>query len=81
MLEGYPPLVQSIMGTAFTWGMTAAGSSLVFLLQGQGGKVKPKGHESIFLVYPMSVYTQPWYIRLETLYKYSILLLGPEEDT
>ncbi|XP_053563102.1 zinc transporter ZIP11 isoform X2 [Bombina bombina] len=31
MLEGYSPVVQSLFGTLFTWGLTAAGSALVFI--------------------------------------------------
>jgi len=37
MLRGYHPIVQSLMGTLLTWGLTAAGSALVFVFQ--GGKV------------------------------------------
>lgn len=37
MLSGYHPIVQSLMGTLLTWGLTAAGSALVFVFQ--GGKV------------------------------------------
>lgn len=31
MIEGYSPVVQSLLGTLFTWGLTAAGSALVFV--------------------------------------------------
>ena len=30
-LEQYSPIVQALMGTLFTWGLTAAGSGLIFL--------------------------------------------------
>lgn len=31
MIEGYGPVTQSLLGTLFTWGLTAAGSALVFV--------------------------------------------------
>uniref|UniRef100_A0A8C5R5S4 Zinc transporter ZIP11 n=1 Tax=Leptobrachium leishanense TaxID=445787 RepID=A0A8C5R5S4_9ANUR len=31
MIEGASPLLQSLLGTLFTWGLTAAGSALVFV--------------------------------------------------
>ncbi|KAG8548415.1 hypothetical protein GDO81_025460 [Engystomops pustulosus] len=31
MIEGYSPVIQSLLGTLFTWGLTAAGSALVFV--------------------------------------------------
>lgn len=31
MLEGYSPVTQALLGTLFTWGLTAAGSALVFV--------------------------------------------------
>lgn len=31
MIEGYSPVTQSLLGTLFTWGLTAAGSALVFV--------------------------------------------------
>ncbi|XP_069012258.1 zinc transporter ZIP11-like isoform X2 [Embiotoca jacksoni] len=31
MLEGYSPMTQALLGTLFTWGMTAAGAALVFV--------------------------------------------------
>ena len=34
MLEGYHPVLQSLMGTALTWGLTALGASLVLVFQG-----------------------------------------------
>ncbi|XP_078736289.1 zinc transporter ZIP11 [Lampetra fluviatilis] len=40
MIEGVDPVLQSLLGTLFTWGLTAAGAALVFLLPGRGtGKV------------------------------------------
>jgi zinc transporter 11 len=34
MIVGYSPEVQAIFGTLFTWGLTAAGSALVFFMSG-----------------------------------------------
>jgi len=34
MLSGCHPVLQSLMGTLLTWGLTAAGSALVFVFQG-----------------------------------------------
>ena len=34
MLSGYHPVVQSLMGTALTWGLTALGASLVLVFHG-----------------------------------------------
>jgi hypothetical protein len=34
MIEGYEPLTQAILGTLFTWGMTAAGAALVIFFHG-----------------------------------------------
>ncbi|KAG8446459.1 hypothetical protein GDO86_014063 [Hymenochirus boettgeri] len=31
MIEGYSPVVQSLLGTLLTWGLTAAGAALVFV--------------------------------------------------
>ena len=31
MIEGYNPIIQTLLGTLFTWGLTAAGSALVFV--------------------------------------------------
>ena len=31
MLVGYRPVVQALLGTLFTWGVTALGSALVFV--------------------------------------------------
>ncbi|XP_075435966.1 zinc transporter ZIP11 [Ascaphus truei] len=31
MIEGYSPVQQALLGTLFTWGLTAAGSALVFV--------------------------------------------------
>ncbi|XP_034563900.1 zinc transporter ZIP11-like isoform X2 [Notolabrus celidotus] len=31
MLEGHSPMVQALLGTLFTWGLTAAGAALVFV--------------------------------------------------
>lgn len=32
MIKGYSPVVQALLGTLFTWGITALGAALVFLL-------------------------------------------------
>lgn len=34
MLTGYSPEIQALFGTLLTWGLTAAGSALVFVLNG-----------------------------------------------
>jgi len=34
MLPGYSPEIQTLLGTFFTWGLTAAGAGLVFFLHG-----------------------------------------------
>ena len=39
MIAGLHPVVQSLLGTLLTWGLTAAGAGLVFVFQG-GGKVR-----------------------------------------
>ncbi|XP_035263317.1 zinc transporter ZIP11 [Anguilla anguilla] len=31
MIAGYSPMVQALLGTLFTWGLTAAGAALVFV--------------------------------------------------
>uniref|UniRef100_UPI00398E5684 zinc transporter ZIP11-like n=1 Tax=Pristiophorus japonicus TaxID=55135 RepID=UPI00398E5684 len=31
MIEGWSPILQSLLGTCFTWGLTAAGAALVFI--------------------------------------------------
>lgn len=31
MIEGYDPVTQALLGTLFTWGVTAAGSAVVFV--------------------------------------------------
>lgn len=31
MLEGYSSVTQALLGTLFTWGLTAAGAALVFV--------------------------------------------------
>lgn len=35
MLEGYSPMTQALLGTLFTWGLTAAGAALVFVFSSQ----------------------------------------------
>lgn len=39
MIAGFHPVVQSLLGTLLTWGLTAAGAALVFIFQG-GAKVR-----------------------------------------
>jgi len=34
MKEGVSPILQAALGTLFTWGLTAAGSALVFVFSG-----------------------------------------------
>ena len=34
MLSGYHPVLQSLMGTLLTWGLTAIGAGLVLVFQG-----------------------------------------------
>ena len=35
MLRGYSPIVQTLLGTLFTWGATAAGAALVIFIRGK----------------------------------------------
>ncbi|XP_026860877.1 zinc transporter ZIP11 isoform X1 [Electrophorus electricus] len=35
MLPGHSPVVQALLGTLFTWGLTAAGSAVVFIFSGR----------------------------------------------
>ncbi|XP_077407475.1 zinc transporter ZIP11 isoform X2 [Vanacampus margaritifer] len=35
MIEGYSPLAQALLGTLFTWGLTAAGAAMVFVFSGR----------------------------------------------
>ena len=42
MLAGVGPVWQALLGTLFTWGLTAAGSALVFVFH--GGQVSPVVH-------------------------------------
>jgi len=35
MLPGFSPVVQALLGTLFTWGLTAAGAALVFVFSGR----------------------------------------------
>ncbi|KAG0727022.1 Zinc transporter ZIP11 [Chionoecetes opilio] len=39
MISGWSPVSQALMGTLFTWGLTAAGSAVVFFLAGTKRKV------------------------------------------
>ncbi|XP_061611973.1 zinc transporter ZIP11-like isoform X4 [Phyllopteryx taeniolatus] len=35
MIEGYSPVAQALLGTLFTWGLTAAGAAMVFIFSGR----------------------------------------------
>ena len=37
MINNYNPVIQALLGTLFTWSLTAAGSAMVFIFS--GGKV------------------------------------------
>ncbi|XP_012271638.1 zinc transporter ZIP11 isoform X1 [Orussus abietinus] len=39
MLRGYSPVTQALLGTLFTWGLTAAGAALVVVLRGTQRKL------------------------------------------
>ncbi|XP_043959450.1 zinc transporter ZIP11-like isoform X2 [Gambusia affinis] len=39
MLEGYSPVVQALLGTLFTWGLTAAGAALVFIFSSRQKRI------------------------------------------
>ncbi|XP_051273954.1 zinc transporter ZIP11 isoform X2 [Dicentrarchus labrax] len=39
MLEGYSPMTQALLGTLFTWGMTAAGAALVFVFSSRQKRI------------------------------------------
>lgn len=39
MLRGYDPVVQALLGTLLTWGLTAAGAALVFVFQSTQRKI------------------------------------------
>ncbi|XP_067285800.1 zinc transporter ZIP11-like isoform X1 [Pseudorasbora parva] len=39
MLPGFSPVVQALMGTLFTWGLTAAGAALVFVFSGRQKRI------------------------------------------
>lgn len=39
MIEGFSSVTQALLGTLFTWGLTAAGSAVVFVLSGTQRKV------------------------------------------
>ncbi|KAL0598177.1 Zinc transporter ZIP11 [Plecturocebus cupreus] len=43
MLQGHSFVFQALLGTFFTWGMTAAGAALVFVFSsGQGFTLSPR---------------------------------------
>lgn len=35
MLKDYSPIVQALLGTLFTWALTAAGAALVVIIRGK----------------------------------------------
>lgn len=39
MIAGYNPILQALLGTLFTWGLTAAGAALVFVFQSSQRKI------------------------------------------
>ncbi|XP_062387297.1 zinc transporter ZIP11 isoform X2 [Sardina pilchardus] len=39
MLPGYSPVVQALLGTLFTWGLTAAGAALVFIFSSRQKRI------------------------------------------
>ncbi|XP_039283883.1 zinc transporter ZIP11 [Nilaparvata lugens] len=39
MIQGYSPIVQTLLGTLFTWGLTAAGAALVIVIRGKQRKL------------------------------------------
>lgn len=39
MLKGYTPITQALLGTLFTWGLTAAGAALVIVIRGKQRKL------------------------------------------
>uniref|UniRef100_A0A3B4Y9C6 Zinc transporter ZIP11 n=1 Tax=Seriola lalandi dorsalis TaxID=1841481 RepID=A0A3B4Y9C6_SERLL len=39
MLEGYCPVTQALLGTLFTWGLTAAGAALVFVFSSRQKRI------------------------------------------
>ncbi|CAK6961804.1 zinc transporter ZIP11-like isoform X2 [Scomber scombrus] len=39
MIEGYSPVTQALLGTLFTWGLTAAGAALVFVFSSRQKRI------------------------------------------
>uniref|UniRef100_UPI0037E857FA zinc transporter ZIP11-like n=1 Tax=Semicossyphus pulcher TaxID=241346 RepID=UPI0037E857FA len=39
MLQGYSPMTQALLGTLFTWGLTAAGAALVFVFSSRQKRI------------------------------------------
>ncbi|KAM6964054.1 zinc transporter ZIP11 isoform 1-T2 [Tautogolabrus adspersus] len=39
MIEGYSPMTQALLGTLFTWGLTAAGAALVFVFSSRQKRI------------------------------------------
>ena len=53
MIAGLSPVIQALLGTLLTWGLTAAGAGLVFVFQGGGEASR------IYLYYDIAV-TMSW---------------------
>lgn len=53
MLKDYSPIVQALLGTLFTWALTAAGAALVIVIRGKQVSFIPFFSSSIeyFLIY------------------------------
>lgn len=49
MLEGYSPVTQALLGTLFTWGLTAAGAALVFVFSSRQVLYEPRNHRDMEL--------------------------------
>ena len=49
MIEGYSPVVQALLGTLFTWGVTALGSALVFVLDTKDKKFNQQMLDSMLV--------------------------------
>lgn len=48
MIEGYGAVTQALLGTLFTWGMTAAGAGLVVFLRGNHVSLPQKRFQLIY---------------------------------
>ncbi|KAF3853187.1 hypothetical protein F7725_013875 [Dissostichus mawsoni] len=50
MLEGYSPVTQALLGTLFTWGLTAAGAALVFVFSSRQKRILDGSDAGCFLL-------------------------------